>query len=96
MSNQRHPDQTLIAVAMDKALRSSLALGKRKINRDQSTFVRMAIIEKLKNLDVPVDESWAFAADRSLPNSGKDTRKGETSAVADSIVRKLRKEKFGR
>ena len=67
MANQRHPDQTLIAVAMNRLLRSQIAVAKKKTGHDQSTFIRQAIVEKLQSMEVPVDPEWAFAPDRSKP-----------------------------
>lgn len=53
---------------MDKALRNAIGIGRRKIGRDQSTFIRLAIVEKLKILGVPVDESLAYPPDRERPD----------------------------
>ncbi|HVU28381.1 MAG TPA: hypothetical protein VHG71_11680 [Verrucomicrobiae bacterium] len=67
--NKRHPDQTLIAVAMDKQLRKAIKVGREQIRRDQSTFIRLAIVEKLNRIGIPVDEKLALAPDREKTTS---------------------------
>lgn len=50
---------------MSKSLRSQIAVAKKKIGHDQSTFIRQAIVEKLQSMEVPVNPEWAYAPDRS-------------------------------
>ena len=50
MANQRHPNQRLVAFALDQELLAALDQARRAAGKDRSSYIRTAIAEKLGNI----------------------------------------------
>jgi len=88
--NQRHPNQKLIAFALDSDLRAAIETGRKMENRDQSTFIRQAIIGRLQQLKIPVDPALAFAPDRTRPEKTDKAKLSSRPARSEGSASKIK------
>lgn len=65
--NQRNPDQTLITCAVDYVLLSKLDAASSKVSEDRSVFVRKALIARIRENGIEIDDALAFPPGRVKP-----------------------------
>ena len=79
MANQRHPDQTLVAFALDKGLLAKTDTARRALHWSRSQFVREAVREKLIAMGVDAPAAMADAPD----STGKPKSHGKITSYAE-------------
>ena len=65
MANQRHPNQKLVAFALDKELLAALDTARQEAGQDRSAYIREAIFEKLEALKIPMESRLKDSPDRA-------------------------------
>lgn len=65
MSNQRAPNQTLIAIAVHRKLLQTMDHTCSQAGEDRSTFIRHAIVNAIKAENGYVEEEWIRAQVRT-------------------------------
>jgi hypothetical protein len=65
VANQRHPNQRLVAFALDAELLGALELARKSSGQDRSAYIREAIVEKLQALDAELPSTLKDAPDRT-------------------------------
>lgn len=65
MANQRHPNQKLVAFALDKELLAAMDTARQELGLDRSSYIRAAVLEKLQVLKVSLPASLKDAPDRT-------------------------------
>jgi len=75
MPNQRAENQTVVAVWLDAEYLDAVDKARKIKGLDRSSFIREAIADKLKYLQVPYKEEHVHAPDRTRPRPpGKPVR----------------------
>jgi hypothetical protein len=85
VANQRHPDQKLVAFALDKKLLE--AIDSARGGADRSSYIREAIVDKLRLLNIPLPDAIQDAPDRA----GKTYRPREAKPVSYAATAKAKK-----
>lgn len=74
MPNQRAADQTLVAFALSEPLLSELDAVRTSKGLDRSTWIRLAVVEYLQRSGSHIDQSMAYAPDRTRKGGRRPTR----------------------
>jgi hypothetical protein len=89
MPNQRDINQAQVAFALDIMLLVALDDARKAEGKDRSTFIRIAIIEKLHRMGIKISMSLAFAPDRAADLALNDKPNSAKTIAAHHMAKKV-------
>lgn len=86
VANQRSKDQELVTLAVNVNLLREVERLRKTLNEDRSLFIRRAIADKLRALNIHVPPEWVEAPDRARKRLGETTSVTMVMRYPDPVV----------